>query len=227
VILFLTDGIPSFPWDRPPSRIRGPGGRECRAGRPGSRNPHQHHALGTQALTRPVAATEIARVTLGTFTPVLQPGAIVATLQAVSFANIEDVGILNLTTREHAPDVRLNPDGSFLAFVPVREGANRVLVSALASDGGEANLELEFSFRVSESEGRMKERELARLRKLNDELLRHLEAERVRREKSRQRMEREIELRPVRPDEGERGGSRPCPESQRRRRGAPAEQAIA
>jgi len=75
-------------------------------------------------------------------------------------------------------------------------------VSALASDGGEANLELEFRFRVSESEGRMKERELARLRKLNDELLRHLEAERMRREKSRQRMEREIELRPVRPDEG-------------------------
>ena len=119
------------------------------------------YALGTQALTRPIAATEIARVTLGTFTPVLEPGAIVATLQAVSFANIEDVGVLNLTTREYAPDVRLNPDGSFVAFVPVREGRNRVLVNALASDGGEANLELEFEFRVKESEGRMKERELA------------------------------------------------------------------
>jgi len=48
----------------------------------------------------------------------------------------------------------------------------------------------------------MKERELARLRKLNGELLRHLEAERIRQEKSRQRMEREIELHSVRPDEG-------------------------
>jgi len=36
------------------------------------------YALGTQALTRPIAATEIARVTLGTFTPVLEPGAIVS-----------------------------------------------------------------------------------------------------------------------------------------------------
>jgi hypothetical protein len=204
VILFLTDGIPSFPVGQ--ATVSDPGDLEAavnaaRVARAAGIRINTY-ALGTQALTRPVAATEIARVTLGTFTPVLEPGAIVATLQAVSFANIEDVGILNLTTREHAPDVRLNPDGSFVAFVPVREGANRVLVSALASDGGEANVELEFSFRVSESEGRMKERELANLRKLNDELLRHLEAERVRREKSRQRMEREIELRPVRPDEG-------------------------
>ena len=66
---------------------------------------------------------------------------------------------------------------------------------ALASDGGEANLELEFRFRVKESEGRMKERELARLRRLNDELLRYLETERIRREKRRQRMEREIDIR--------------------------------
>jgi uncharacterized protein with von Willebrand factor type A (vWA) domain len=99
--------------------------------------------------------------------------------------------------------VRLNPDGSFVAFVPVQEGKNRVLVNALASDGGEANLELEFKFRVKESEGRMKERELARLRKLNNELLRHVEAERIRREKRRQRMEREIDIRAVRPEDEE------------------------
>ena len=49
----------------------------------------------------------------------------------------------------------------------------------------------------------MKERELARLRKLNDELLRHVEAERIRREKRRQRMEREIDIRAVRPEDEE------------------------
>ena len=205
VILFLTDGFPTFPSGQ--ATVSDPGDLEAAvnaarvAQAAGIRI--NSYALGTQALTRPIAATEIARVTLGTFTPVLEPGAIVATLQAVSFANIEDVGILNLTTREHAPDVRLNPDGSFVAFVPVREGKNRVLVNALASDGGEANLELEFQFRVKESEGRMKERELARLRKLNDELLRHVEAERIRREKRRQRMEREIDIRAVRPEDEE------------------------
>lgn len=203
VTLFLTDGFPTFPAGQ--ATISDPGDLEAAvnaarvAQAAGIRI--NTYALGTQALTRPIAATEIARVTLGTFTPVLEPGAIVATLQAVSFANIEDVGVLNLTTREHAPDVRLNPDGSFVAFVPVREGKNRVLVNALASDGGEANLELEFQFRVKESEGRMKERELARLRRLNDELLRHVEAERIRREKRRQRMEREIDIRAVRPEQ--------------------------
>jgi hypothetical protein len=203
VILFLTDGVPSFPAGK--ASVSDPGDLEAAVN--SARVAHaagiriNTYALGTQALTRPIAATEIARVTLGTFTPVLEPGAIVAALQTVSFANIEDVGVLNLTTREHAPDVRLNPDGSFVAFVPVREGSNRVLVNALASDGGEANLELEFRFRVKESEGRMKERELARLRRLNKELLLHLETERIRREKRRQRMEREIDIRAVRPEE--------------------------
>jgi hypothetical protein len=202
VILFLTDGFPTFPAGQ--ATVSDPGDLEAAvnaarvAQAAGIRV--NTYALGTQALTRPIAATEIARVTLGTFTPVLEPGGIVATLQAVSFANIEDVGVLNLTTREYAPDVRLNPDGSFVAFVPVREGSNRVLVNVLASDGGEASFELEFKFRVKESEGRMKERELARLRRLNDELLRHMEAERIRREKRRQRMEREIDIRAVRPD---------------------------
>jgi hypothetical protein len=203
VILFLTDGTPSFPAGQ--ASVSDPGDLEAAvnaaqvAQAAGIRI--NTYALGNMALTRPIAATEIARVTLGTFTPVLEPGVIVATLQSVSFANIEDVGVLNLTTREYAPDVRLNPDGGFVAFVPVQEGENRVLVNVLASDGGEANFELEFRFRVKESEGRMKERELARLRRLNDELLRHVEAERIRREKRRQRMEREVDIRAVRPDQ--------------------------
>jgi hypothetical protein len=203
VVLFLTDGFPTFPAGL--ATVSDPGDLEAAVN--AARVAHEAgirintYALGTQALTRPIAATEVARVTLGTFTPVLEPGGIVATLQAVSFANIEDVGVLNLTTRDYAPDVRLNPDGGFVAFVPVREGSNRVLVNVLASDGAEANFELEFRFRVKESEDRMKERELARLRRLNDELLRHMEAERIRREKRRQRMEREIEIRAVRPDQ--------------------------
>jgi len=202
VILFLTDGFPTFPVGQ--ATVSDPGDLEAavnaaRVAQSAGIRIHSY-ALGTMALTRPIAATEIARVTLGTFTPVIEPGAIVAALQSVRFANIEDVGVLNLTTREYAPDVRLNPDGSFTAFVPVQEGSNRVLVNVLASDQSEANFELEFRFRMKESEGRMKERELAKLRKLNDELLRHVEAERIRREKRRQRMQREIDIRLVRPD---------------------------
>jgi hypothetical protein len=153
------------------------------------------YAVGPDALAKPKAATEVARVTLGTYTPVVEPGAIAAALQTTSFANVEDIGIVNLTTQESAHDVRLNPDGSFQAFVPVREGKNRVLVNALASDGSEANVEIEFDFRVAEKKGLERQAELARLRKLNDELIRHLEAEKIRRERREQRIRRELEIR--------------------------------
>jgi hypothetical protein len=77
----------------------------------------------------------------------------------------------------------------------VREGANRVLVNAVASDGSVANGEVAFDFQVAQSDGRMRERELAELRELNTELLRHLEAERVKRERRKQRVQKEIEIR--------------------------------
>jgi Mg-chelatase subunit ChlD len=203
VILFLTDGVPSFPSGL--ATVSDPGDLEAAvsaarvAQAAGIRI--NTYAVGPDALAKPKAATEVARVTLGTYTPVLEPGAIVAALQSVSFANVEDVGVVNLTTQESAPDVRLKPDGSFQAFVPVREGRNRVLVNALASDGSEANFELEFDFQVAEKKGLEKQAELARLRKLNDELIRHLEAERIKRARREQRIQRELEIRVEKPAE--------------------------
>jgi len=206
VILFLTDGRPSFPAGL--ATVEDPGDLEAAvaaarvAQAAGIRI--NTYAVGMDALAQPKAATEVARVTLGTYTPVVEPGAIVAALQSVSFANVEDVGVVNLTTQESAPDVRLNPDGSFQAFVPVREGRNRILVNALASDGSEANLEFEFDFRVAEKKGLEKQAELARLRKLNDELIRHLEAERIKRARREQRIQRELEIRVERPEAADR-----------------------
>ena len=192
VMLFLTDGTPSFPIGL--DNVEDAGDLEAAvnaakiAREAGIR-------INTYALGRPVAATEVARVTLGSFTPVAEPGAIVAALQAVNFANVEDVAVVNLTLKEDTPDVRLNPDGTFQAFVPVRSGSNRVLVNAVASDGSVANVELAFSFEVAQSEGAMRERELAELRQLNTELLRHVEAERVKRERRKARVKKEIEIR--------------------------------
>jgi len=197
VMLLLTDGHPTFPIGQ--ATVEDAGDLEAAvnaaklAKQAGIRI--NTYALGQNALGRPVAATEVARTTLGTFTPVLEPGSIVAALQAVSFANVEDVAVVNLTLREDTPDVRLNPDGTFQAFVPVREGRNRVLVNALASDGSQTNVELAFEFKVAQAEGAMRERELAELRQLNTELLRQLEAERVKREKRRQRVQKELEIR--------------------------------
>lgn len=203
IVLFLTDGTPTFPIGA--ATVSDSGDLEAAVN--AARLAHaagiriNTFALGTDALQRPLAATEVARVTRGTFTPVLEPGSIVAALQSVSFANVDDVAVMNLTTRESTPDVRLNPDGSFVAFVPVRDGENRLLVNAVANDGSQTNHELRVDFQLAGAEGRMLERELDRLRRINAELARQLEAERVRREKRRLRMQRELELRAEKPGE--------------------------
>jgi len=203
IVLFLTDGVPSFPaglaTESDPGDIEAAVAAARVAQSAGIRI--NTYAVGPDALAKPKAATEVARVTLGTYTPVLEPGAIAAALQATSFANVEDVGVVNLTTQESAPDVRLNPDGSFQAFVPVREGRNRVLVNALSSDGSEANLEIEFDFKLSEKKGIDRTNELASIRKLNDELIRHLEAEKIKRARREQRIKRELEIRIEQPDQ--------------------------
>ncbi len=136
--------------------------------------------------------TEMAQVTLGTYTPVQNPGDIIALLQGVSFANIEDVVLTNLTTGDFSTDVRLSPDGSFFGFVPVAEGSNRVRVSALASDGTRGSYEFDFRFQKQGLSEREQLRELERLRKLNKNLYLLREKERI--ESFRQQQRKEIRI---------------------------------
>jgi hypothetical protein len=198
VVLFLTDGVPTLPIGRGSEKDAG----DEEAAVLAARLAHEAgitmntYALGPQALTYPLAVTEMARVTLGTYTPVQNPGDIIALLQGVSFANIEDVVFTNLTTGEFSTDVRLSPDGSFFGYVPVREGANRVRVSALASDGTRGNVELEFVFEKAGLSERERLGELERLRAMNKELLLLRERERIRAFREQQRKEVEIEAAP-------------------------------
>src|SRR4029434_4310818 len=97
-------------------------------------------------LSNPFTATEISRLTLGTFLPVQNPGDIVSFLQGTSFANVDDIVLTNLTTKEMSTDVRLLPDGSFSGFVPVREGRNQVRITALTGDGTKASVDLQLDF---------------------------------------------------------------------------------
>jgi hypothetical protein len=125
-------------------------------------------------------------MTVGEYTPVRNPGDIVSFLQGVSFANIDDVVITNLTTSEISYDVQLSPDGSFSAFVPVREGNNRVQVTALASDGGERSVELDLDFEKSGLSERELALELERIKARNQELLRLIERKRIQQFRARQ-----------------------------------------
>ncbi len=195
VVLFLTDGIPSFPFGLGNQRDDG----DVEAALNAARLAHKAgitintYALGPNALANPHAATEISRITLGTFMPVQNPGDIISFLQGVSFANVDDVVFTNLTTSEVSYDVNLAPDGSFAGFVPVREGLNRVRVTALTSAGSSGSIELELQFKTSDLSGRELEIELERIRQRNKELMLLIERERIQRFREQQRKVLELE----------------------------------
>lgn len=194
VVTFLTDGVPTFPFGKAasadPEDIEAAIGAARLARKAGIQV--NAFALGQGALASPLALSELSRITLGRFTPVRTPGDIVAFLQGVSFAGIDDVIVINRTTGEISHDVELSPDGSFLAFVPVREGSNRVEVSALAADGGEKRVEFDLAFEKSGLTPRELELELERVKRRNRILMRLIEKERIEAFRDRQRKRVEI-----------------------------------
>jgi Mg-chelatase subunit ChlD len=189
IALFLTDGVPTFPIAT--GSAMDPG--DVEAALNAARLAHKAgiiintYALGPGALTDPVAATEIARVTLGTFLPVRNPGDIISFLQGVTFANVDDVVFTNLTTREVSTDVELKPDGSFRGFVPVTEGVNRIRVTALATNGASGSTEFDLDFVTSGLTSRELALELDRIRERNKHLILLLERERIQRFREQQR----------------------------------------
>jgi hypothetical protein len=189
VVLFLTDGVPSFPFGF--GNHMDPG--DVEASLNAARLAHKAgitintYALGPNALASPVAATEIARITRGTFMPVQNPGDIISFLQGVSFASVVSY------------DVRLSPDGSFSGFVPVREGVNRVRVTALTTGGTSGSVELDLEFETSGLTGRELGLELERIRERNKQLMLLIERERIQRFREQQRKLLEIEV--IEPDD--------------------------
>jgi hypothetical protein len=175
------------------------------------------YALGPNAPTNPFAAR--GRTHRSATLPVQNPGNIVSFLQGVSFANVDDVVLTNLTTREVSYDVNLAPDGSFTGFVPVREGRNHVRVTALSSDGSSGSVDLELDFETSGLTERELALELERVRERNKQLMLLVERERIPRFRERQRKELELGT-----EEGAGGSKQPRaePAPGSRSRGAPA-----
>ena len=196
VVLFLTDGLPTFPIGL--GSVANPGDTE--AALSAASLAHKAgitmntYALGPNALTNPIAATEMARLTLGNFLAVRNPGDIISFLQGVTFANIEDVVFTNLTTREISTDVDLSPDGSFRGFVPVREGLNKVRITALASDGASGSVDIDLVFETSGLSERELTLELGRIRERNKQLMLLLERERIQQFRDRQRKVLEFDV---------------------------------
>ncbi len=197
VILFLTDGKPSLPF--------GLANVEDKEDMLAAIDAAQLakvagvmlnvYGLGPSAIDYPVAATEMAKATGGLYTPVRRPGDIVSLLSGVSFANVEDVVAVNLTLNEWAGpnDILLSPDGSFQGFIPVRQGLNRIRVSALASDGSRGEKEFDLQFAQQGMTDLELKAEMERIRQRTKEI--QLRLERDRQEAFRkQERERTLEI---------------------------------
>jgi hypothetical protein len=138
VVLFFTDGQPTLPYgpgfeaDNVRAVLRAAG----RANRASIRI--HSFAIGPDALDGPVATVEMAQRTDGFFTPVRHPGDLMNVVEQVSFANIDEVKLSNLTTGQPAERFRSTADGSWAGFVRMEPGLNQVEVTARSSDGDEA-----------------------------------------------------------------------------------------
>ena len=137
VVLFFTDGEPTLPYTGfTAENVRAVLRAAQRAQRAGVRI--HSFAIGPEALAGPIATVEMASITDGEFTPVRHPGLLVNLIDAVSFANIEEIRVRNATLDQPAFEVRNRADGSWGALVPVEAGRNRLEVTARSSDGAEA-----------------------------------------------------------------------------------------
>jgi hypothetical protein len=104
-------------------------------------------AVGKDALSRPLATVDIARVSGGLFTPVPDPAQLLAVVDAVALPVVQRVTVRNTTTGEAARMVQLNPDGTFDSLVPVKAGANTLEIVANASDGSFATQNVSVNYR--------------------------------------------------------------------------------
>ena len=146
VILFFTDGQPTLPYE--PFFEADNVKAVLRAADRAKRMKVKIHsfAIGPEALDGPVAAVEMASRTGGNFTPVRHPADLVEVIENVSFANIDEVKIENLTTGSPASGLFTNADGTFSALVPLEAGFNRIRVAVRANDGLEATAEITLKY---------------------------------------------------------------------------------
>lgn len=184
VIMFFTDGTPTLPFhgsiNNNVRSVMRTAGQALRA------DIRVHtFAIGPEALQRPTAAVEMARITGGLFTPVRRPGDLVSIVENVSFANIESLEVRNATLDEPAFAVSSAADGSFAALTPLTTGPNLLRVRVKAEDGTELVREVRVNYAPGLPSPTLSRALMAKRNRLLEERLISLRRERVEAERRR------------------------------------------
>ncbi len=97
-------------------------------------------ALGDAALAASELYEELAELTDGSLVRLEAPGDLIARLRRVVLTDLEHLEVRNDSSGLAAMALRIHPNGSFDAFVPLTPGENRLVVRALLSDGSQASV---------------------------------------------------------------------------------------
>jgi len=138
LVFFFTDGQPTLPYGplAQSDNTRAVRRSALRANKAGIRI--HSFAIGPEALEGPIASVELADMTGGSFVPVRHPGELSAVVDALNFANLEEVSLRNETTGNPAELFRVTADGSWGGFVKMVPGSNTIRISARSTDGIDA-----------------------------------------------------------------------------------------
>jgi len=128
-ILLMTDGQPTLPVPFSPEANGEATFQAARlAARAGIRV--DTFAIGSEANDDARVLQGVAALTQGTFTPVLEPRALVSTFEALRWARVERIEARNQTTGRAAEALVVEPDGRFSAMLPLEPGLNRLEIRA-------------------------------------------------------------------------------------------------
>ncbi|MBW2542687.1 MAG: VWA domain-containing protein [Deltaproteobacteria bacterium] len=138
LVFFFTDGQPTLPYGplAQSDNTRAVRRSALRANKAGIRI--HSFAIGPEALAGPIASVELADMTGGSFIPVRHPGELSAVVDALNFANLDEVTLQSETTGEPAEPFRVTADGSWGGFVKLVPGPNTIRISARSTDGIDA-----------------------------------------------------------------------------------------
>ncbi|MFV1978226.1 MAG: hypothetical protein ACC649_02630 [Myxococcota bacterium] len=138
LVFFFTDGQPTLPFGplAQSDNTRAVRRSALRANKAGIRI--HSFAIGQEALAGPIASVELADMTGGSFIPVRHPGELSAVVDALNFANLENVTLRSETTGKLAEPFRVTADGSWGGFVKMVPGSNTIQISARSTEGIEA-----------------------------------------------------------------------------------------
>jgi hypothetical protein len=144
VVLLLTDGFPTLPFGKGSSMEPGDLDITLNAARLAARGSITVHTfcLGPEALGKPAACTEIARLTGGRHHLIETPADIVEILPRTTVGRVELLSVRNVTTSQMARSLTVGPDGQFTAEVPLAPGENRLVVDLVSGAGVRKSAEL-------------------------------------------------------------------------------------